>query len=161
MALQIVPIDYRSPNHRWAVVSLLEHYAETPQAGGAGLSDAAREHVVALLEGFPTAVVLLAVLKDEPVGLAVCVESLSTFSAAPVLNIHDLVVSPNHRNQGVGKRLLEEVELEARRRGCAWLTLEVVGGNKPAQRLYRRFGFTGGESIQPTHTAMFWKKPLH
>lgn len=160
MAVQIVPVDYRSPNHRWAVVSLLDSYAGSPQAGGVGMADDAREQVVALLEGFPTSLVLLAVEGDEPVGLAVCCEGFSTFAGKPLVNIHDLVVSPNHRGRGIGQKLLEAVEQEARHRGCAALSLEVLGDNLPAMKLYRKCGFVGGQAIQPVHCAMFWKKKL-
>lgn len=158
MAIQIIPVDYASPNHRWAVVSLLDSYAGSPQAGGVGMPEEAREQVVSMLEGFPTSQVLLAVEGEEPVGLAVCVESFSTFKAKPLVNVHDLVVSPNHRNRGIGQKLLEAVEEQARRRGCVGLTLEVLGDNKPAQRLYHKCGFVGGGAIEPAHAPMFWKK---
>ncbi len=160
MSVQIVPLDYRSPSHRWAVVSLLESYAATPEGGAMGMSDEAREGVVAMLEASPAAHVLLALRGEEPVGMAVCVESFSTFRARPVMNVHDLVVAPTHRGMGVGRRLLEAVETQARHRGAVAISLEVIGDNHRAMALYRQLGFQGGESIEPAHAAMFWKKSL-
>ncbi|MEM6798983.1 MAG: hypothetical protein AAF589_05665 [Planctomycetota bacterium] len=40
------------------------------------------------------------------------------------------------------------------------LTLEVNGGNAGAQRLYRRHGFVGGDSIAPPEAMLLWKKRL-
>ncbi|MEM6656327.1 MAG: GNAT family N-acetyltransferase, partial [Planctomycetota bacterium] len=105
-------------------------------------------------------VVLLAWRAGEPVGLAIAFEGYSTFAARPLLNLHDLVVAAEHRGRGAGGRLLDAVEGEARSRGCAFVTLEVVGSNRAAQRLYRRHGFVGGESISPPEAVMFFKKPL-
>lgn len=160
MDVQITPIDYNSPNHRWAVVSLLESYANSPQGGEMGMTEFARDEVVAMLEGCPNAMVLIAVQGEEAVGLAVCCETFSTFFARPVISLHDLVVARSHRGRRIGQRLIEAVEQEARHRGCSAVTLEVLGDNHSAMRLYRRCGFQGGESIQPVHSMMFWKKKL-
>ena len=159
--VRVVPADYDSPLHRDAIVRLLDSYAGDPTSGaGESLSDNARSNVVDGLRNHPTSVVLLATVGSEPAGLAVCFEGYSTFAARPLLNLHDLVVAPGSRGRGVGGALLKAVEAEARARGCAWVTLEVNGPNVGAQRLYRRHGFVGGESISPPEAMMFWKKRL-
>ncbi|MCA9239013.1 MAG: GNAT family N-acetyltransferase, partial [Planctomycetales bacterium] len=120
MQLNIQPPDFTSDEDRRGIVELLLSYAGGPQAGGKAMSSAATQRVIAMLAGNPTAVVLLAKLAGRPVGLAVCVESFSTFRAEPVLNLHDLVVAPDHQNRGIGRQLLEAVEQQARQRGaCA------------------------------------------
>lgn len=54
--------------------------------------------------------------------------------------IEMLAVSEVARGQGIGTRLLDWGEEQARARGATKLTLGVVKGN-PAQRLYERRGF--------------------
>jgi len=43
----------------------------------------------------------------------VCFRGFSTFAAAPLINVHDLAVVPGFRGQGIGRRLLEAVEMYA------------------------------------------------
>ena len=51
-----------------------------------------------------------------------------------------LAVDPQHRRLGLGRKLLDRLERDARGRGAARLLLEMRRGN-PAETLYRRFGF--------------------
>ena len=55
--------------------------------------------------------------------------------------LYSLVVAPEARGQGLGARLLDEVETEARARGCTELRLEVREDNDAAIRLYEQSGF--------------------
>ena len=50
-------------------------------------------------------------------------------------------VHPDHRRQGIGRRLLLGLAEVAIELGSARMTLEVRVSNEPAQRLYRSFGF--------------------
>ena len=50
-------------------------------------------------------------------------------------------VHPDHRRQGVGRRLLLELAEVAIQLGSARMTLEVRVSNGPAQALYQSFGF--------------------
>ena len=56
-------------------------------------------------------------------------------------HVTNIASSPNHRQQGIGTRLLAELAWEALARGCTALTLEVRSSNVAAQALYRQFGF--------------------
>ncbi|TWT72815.1 putative acetyltransferase [Posidoniimonas polymericola] len=160
MAPHVQPLDYNSAQHRQSLVDLLESYASTPEGSGTGMTDEARQNVAAMLKATPHACVLVAVEEGDPCGVIVCVESFSTFYAKPVLNIHDLVISPGHRGQGIGRMLMQAAEEEARRRGCCKMTLEVVASNAPAKGLYRSCGFQGGDSAMPDNAMLFWTKPL-
>jgi ribosomal protein S18 acetylase RimI-like enzyme len=86
----------------------------------------------------------LAWLAGRAVGVAVCFTGFSTFTAKPLVNIHDLAVTSGCQGRGVGRRLLEAVEAKALSFGCGKLTLEVREDNTGAQRLYRRLGFGNG-----------------
>ena len=55
--------------------------------------------------------------------------------------IHHFRTHPDHRRRGIGRRLLEEAERLARRRGVAVLTLGVEPANADARRLYATWGF--------------------
>ena len=88
------------------------------------------------------AFVLFGRLRERVVGAAVCVWSFSTFAGQPSVNLHDFSVLPEAQGHGVGTAILAELERRARAREAAKLTLEVVGSNEAAQRLYERFGFT-------------------
>ena len=52
-------------------------------------------------------------------------------------------VAHDRWGQGIGSVLLESLLAEAGRRGCTEVFLEVRVDNDRAQRLYRRYGFTG------------------
>jgi [ribosomal protein S18]-alanine N-acetyltransferase len=56
-------------------------------------------------------------------------------------HVTTIAVDPAWHRHKIGTRLLLALAREARRRGATSLTLEVRLGNKPAQHLYRRFGF--------------------
>jgi ribosomal protein S18 acetylase RimI-like enzyme len=87
--------------------------------------------------------------------VAICLPSYSSFRARPLMNIHDIAVVPEHRGKGIGRALLAAVEEEARRRGCAKITLEVRSDNALARDLYRRCGFQGTEP-----QTLFWSREL-
>jgi ribosomal-protein-alanine N-acetyltransferase len=57
------------------------------------------------------------------------------------LRINNIAVHPDHRRQGLARRLLWDALHEARGRGCRRATLEVRPSNGAALRLYRQNGF--------------------
>lgn len=78
---------------------------------------------------------------EQAAGLVNCFEGYSTFKAAPLINIHDIVVHSDWRGKGVAQQLMQAVELEARARAACKVTLEVLAGNHTAMKSYERFGF--------------------
>ena len=129
MNLRIRPADFADPRDADAITTILNSYAIEPVGGGRPLPPDVRERVVPALRDHPTALVLLALAAETPVGLAVGFFGFSTFRARPLLNIHDLAVLPAYRGKGVGSALLSAAEEHARRRGCCRLTLEVLESN--------------------------------
>jgi len=55
--------------------------------------------------------------------------------------IYSVVVTPQARGQGLGRRLVQAAEREARRRGCVGVSLEVRDDNHAARALYAALGY--------------------
>lgn len=162
-SLALYQADYANPQHMQALLDLLDGYARDPMGGAEPLSDFAKANLPQALAGRPHLFSVLAF--DEaagglPVGLINCVEGFSTFACQPLVNVHDVVVAASHRGRGVGEQMLALVEQLARGRGACKLTLEVLEGNKPAQKLYRRLGFENYQLDPAMGQAQFMQKWL-
>lgn len=57
------------------------------------------------------------------------------------LHVGNLAVHPDWQGRGIGKRLLEHILEEGRRRGMVFATLEVRPSNRRALALYEQSGF--------------------
>ncbi|MER7275337.1 ribosomal protein S18-alanine N-acetyltransferase [Dactylosporangium sp. NPDC000244] len=55
--------------------------------------------------------------------------------------VQNIGVRKDAQRRGIGRRLLEALLAEARRRGVEQVLLEVAVDNGPAQRLYAEYGF--------------------
>lgn len=152
--------DLSNQAHAEALVKLLNDYATDLMGGGAALAPVVRRTLVAELIKRPFVRTVLAFVDGEPAGLAITMEGFSTFACQPLLNIHDMAVSPPFRGRGISTQLLGKVEEIARGLGCCKITLEVLEGNKPAQASYKSFGFAGYELDPEMGKAMFWQKAL-
>lgn len=102
---------------------------------------------------------LVAVLDDEPVGIA---------SGVPGdhggCELRSVWVSPLARGNGLGGKLIAEVEGWARETGATVLRLSVLAGNDAAIELYRRSGFVDSDEalLDDGLTRMlFMVKSLH
>jgi GNAT superfamily N-acetyltransferase len=82
-------------------------------------------------------------------------------------DIAKLLVRRSARNRGVGRLLMERVEIEARAFGKSLLVLDTVTGD-PGERLYERLGWVKVGVIpnyalypdgRPCDTTVFWKEP--
>ncbi len=157
-AVRIESADLSDPVHQMAVVQLLDDYAADRMGGNAPLPVTTRNRLIGALRAHPTTHVLLAFRESQAVGVAICFLGFSTFTARPLLNIHDLAVEPVARGHGVGRRLLVAAESLARQLGCCRIALEVREDNRIAKHLYEDSGFApatvGGELLE------LWEKPL-
>jgi ribosomal protein S18 acetylase RimI-like enzyme len=159
-AIEIVEADLTLAPHHQAVVELTDAYALDRFGNGRPLDADVRERLVASLREHPTTVILLAFDGPRPVGIATCFRGFSTFSARPLLNLHDLAVIPAYRGQGVGRQLLAAVEAKARSLDCIKVTLEVLEENTTARRLYEATGFASPDYENGAGQALFLAKPL-
>ena len=68
---------------------------------------------------------------------------------ACVGEVKSMRTHPDHLRRGVGRRLLDHIIAEARRRGLRRLSLETGSGEafQPALRLYRQRGFVNGAAF--------------
>ncbi|AVQ80627.1 MULTISPECIES: GNAT family N-acetyltransferase [unclassified Variovorax] len=158
--IEVFLADYRDAAQAAAVVDLLDAYASEPAGGGVPLDPAVRQNLPAALAARPQAFSVLAFEGGQPVGLVNCLEGFSTFACKPLVNVHDVVVLPSHRGQGVAQKMFARVEQEARRRGACKLTLEVLSNNKPALRTYEREGFASYQLDPEFGHAVFLQKKL-
>jgi len=160
---RICQADYADPYHVEALISLLDGYARDPAGGGEALSEDVCANLPAALASRPNMFSVLAfddAQDARPVGLINCVEGFSTFACRPLVNVHDVVVAVPYRGQRVAEQMLDKVEQLARERGACKLTLEVLSGNAPAQKLYRRVGFDNYQLDPAMGQAQFLQKWL-
>lgn len=158
--------DLANSVHAAALVHLLDAYARDPMGGGEPLSEFARANLVSALAARPQFFGVLAFSRDgddgheTPVGLVNCMEGFSTFACRPLVNVHDVAVLPGYRGQGVAGKMLALVEEIACERGACKLTLEVLGGNAGAFKLYQRVGFANYQLDPAMGHAQFLQKWL-
>ena len=153
--MPVLLADLAEPDHQAAIIDLLDMYCRDEFGDGQPLSDQARADLIPGLVHHGGARIFLAYEENRPVGLAICLIGFSSFRARPLLNIHDIAVSPDFRGKGIGRQLLEAIEQDARALGCCKVTLEVRSDNLRAQALYKRVGFKPSEP-----GTWFWTQPL-
>ena len=150
--------DYADAADAAALVMLLDAYASDPAGGGEPLSDFAKANLVPALAARPQAFSILAFDGAQPIGLVNCIEGFSTFKCRPLVNVHDVAVLASHRGRGIAEQMLALAETMARERGAVKMTLEVLSGNAPAVKLYRRIGYEGYQLDPAMGTAQFFQK---
>jgi ribosomal protein S18 acetylase RimI-like enzyme len=154
-------IDLADAAQTAALLALLDEYAAGPTGRGYGLDAGVRNRLPAVLAERPYYVGWLAFVDGEPAGVVNCFEGVSTFRAQPLLNIHDIAVSPRFQRRGVGRALLAAVEAEARARGCCKITLEVLEGNASAIAAYLKAGYEPYALDPAMGRAMFFERKFY
>jgi GNAT superfamily N-acetyltransferase len=147
--------DYSDTKQLRAVATLIDAYICDDMGGGDPLSPINRLRLVDGLNSHPTSIVLLAETRREYTGLLVAFENFSTFTARPMINIHDIIVLPEYRLQGIGRRLMETLVGLAEEKNCSRISLEVRKDNPAAQHLYRTLGFKEADPEM-----FYWRKIL-
>ncbi len=87
-------------------------------------------------EGF-----FVAEMDGEIVGFLACNPRWRGPNDHPTCEIHEIVVSPRHRQRGIGRRLMDHALALGEKRGCPTATLWVGVGNERARRWYEKLGF--------------------
>ncbi|TDF99765.1 GNAT family N-acetyltransferase [Paenibacillus piri] len=83
----------------------------------------------------------MAVQDGQHIGFMLLSWSFSMSKGRPVLRVEALYTSPDYRNQGIGKKLLQYAVGLARTKQAVRLQLETDETNVPARVLYEDLGF--------------------
>jgi N-acetylglutamate synthase-like GNAT family acetyltransferase len=83
---------------------------------------------------------LIADAEGGVIGMCALLFSISTWSASPVCELQDVVVTASHRREDVGRGLINAAERVARARNCTRLFLLAEGWNLGAHAFYRNLG---------------------
>jgi ribosomal protein S18 acetylase RimI-like enzyme len=158
--LEIKHVDYLDPQQGLDLVNLLNAYALDPLGGGSPLRDEVKDALPSKLAKVQGANSFIAYWDDHPVGLLNAFMGFSTFSAAPLINIHDVYVAPEARGRGVVDALFAAIEAVANELNCCKITLEVLEENGVAQSAYKRLGYKGYDPGEIGGEALFWQKKL-
>lgn len=143
-SFEIIEADLSIKHHADAIQKITNLYAKEPMGQNEPLQEYSQKHLIEELRNFPLYLGLLAWRDGQPAGLANCFYGFSTFKAARVLNIHDLVVLKDFRSMGLGQALINYAVKKAKQQNCCKVTLEVREDNR-AKRLYEREGFSHGD----------------
>jgi len=154
--IKIIKCDFNNPAHCQAEKDLMREYMTDKMGGQKPLDKEGNQSLIEGLKKQSNALVLLAIYKDEYVGLTNSFVNFATFTVHNFLNIHDVIVKKSHRGMGIGKKLLEEnIRIASEELNCSKITLEVREDNVIAQILYQRLGFKHCEPKM-----YFWTKAL-
>lgn len=160
MTPHIHEADLENDDHQTAIVTLLNQYAMDLQGYRKSLPITVLNEVIPEIRKIPTAIIFLARVGEEYVGMAICFLGFSTFYARPIINIHDFAVKKSFRRNGIGKKLIAAVEEKAKSLHCCKLTLEVQEKNTSALELYEKCGFEKSVLDESEGRALFLSKKL-
>ena len=140
--------DPASPDAQWCFKQYFDELARRFDTGfDPGLGISADPHEIRP----PNGVVALARLRGRPVGCA----ALKLRGKAPG-EIKRMWTAPNLRGMGLGKRLLRDLEVRARKAGVRVIRLETNKALTEAITLYRGAGYTEVEAFNEEPYAHHW-----
>jgi len=151
--MKIIQVDLNDKAHCEAVLQLLNDYMMDEMGTGNPMPDNLGPQIIEGLKKHAAYIGFMVSAEGQFAALANCNLNFSTWKAKPLINIHDFIVSPGFRKQGVGLFLLRSIEEYARQKGYCRVNLEVRQDNCNAQNLYKKAGFT--ECTPPN---LFWEK---
>lgn len=155
MEKKLIQVDLQNPLHCAQVVHLLNDYMEDEMGISEPMPDGLGPKIIEGLKRHTAYMGFFVCIGDNFAGLANCNLNFSTWKASPLINIHDLIVSPDFRQRGVGLFLLKGIEKYAEENGYCRINLEVRHDNIKAQNLYRKAGF---KECEPNN--FFWENKL-
>jgi GNAT superfamily N-acetyltransferase len=88
----------------------------------------------------PYAHVFFAMMGEEDVGFAVYFFNYSTFLGRPGLYVEDVYVKPEHRHQGIGKAIFQELARIAEKHHCGRMQWWCLNWNQPSIDFYLKLG---------------------
>lgn len=150
---KLIQVDLKNPVHCEQVLHLLNDYMEDKMGSGKSMPAELGPKIISGLKMHSAYLGFFICVGNDFTALANCNLNYSTWQAKPLINIHDFIVSPKYRKQGIGEFLLTGIENYAKKRGYCKLNLEVRKDNIKAQNLYKKAGYSDCEP--PMY---FWQK---
>ena len=141
-------IRFAIPEDVPGILSLLRqvgavHHNGRPDIFRAGAQKYGASQVLGMLDK-PATPIFVAVEGDKVLGYGFC--QVKKYELDPVINDHtelyidDLCVDENHRKEGIGKAIYEEILRYAKMRRCYNVTLNVWSCNPGAMKFYESLG---------------------
>ncbi len=152
---QFIKVNLQNPIHSTQLLKLLNDYMEDEMGMSRSMPKALGSKIIEGLKQHSAYLGFFVCIDDEFAALANCNLNYSTWQAKFLINIHDFIVSPRFRKQGVGEFLLNGIENYARQNDYCKINLEVRNDNFKAQNLYKKVEFTECEPAM-----YFWQKVL-
>jgi GNAT superfamily N-acetyltransferase len=84
---------------------------------------------------------MIAATEEKPIGVAYLSFQWTLEYGGPIAWLEELYISPEHREKGIGTKLLNAVIEELQKRGYLALDLEIEKGHERVASLYLRSGF--------------------
>jgi len=84
---------------------------------------------------------------EHVLGMVSLLFSISTAEGGRTAWLEDMIIHPDHRNAGLGRRLIDHALQSAQKLGCTRVTLLTDGINTSAMRFYQRAGFARSEMV--------------
>jgi ribosomal protein S18 acetylase RimI-like enzyme len=100
-----------------------------------------------IIEQPETGRIYCARLGENVVGMVSLLFTISTAEGNRTAWLEDMVVRPDQRGQGIGKKLLRHAMDRAKELGCSRITLLTDGSNQSAMRFYKEAGFTQSQMV--------------
>lgn len=147
----LVEVGVESPTSPAAQFCLQSYFAELDTRFDAGFVPSRSISADAEELTEPAGLLLVARLRDEPVGCG----ALKLPRTAPA-EIKRMWVAPAARGLGVGRRILNELEQEARDRGVDRVRLETNKTLREATNLYRSAGYVEVDAFNNEPYAHHW-----
>jgi DNA-binding MarR family transcriptional regulator/GNAT superfamily N-acetyltransferase len=147
----LVEVDVESPTSPAAQFCLQSYFAELDTRFDAGFDPSRSISADAEELTEPAGLLLVARLRDQPVGCG----ALKLRRGAPA-EIKRMWVAPTARGLGVGRRILNELEQQARDRGVDLVHLETNKTLREATSLYRSAGYVEVEPFNDEPYAHHW-----
>jgi ribosomal protein S18 acetylase RimI-like enzyme len=131
-AEQTITIRLATPNDRETIQQLRASVGwSTAETGLRAMAEGRANVYLLEVNGVPVASGVLG-LQENDKELA---------DGVAIAHISNLIVHPAYQDQGLGTKLLEFLESEARARGYQWITIGVDVPNTRARQLYERRGY--------------------
>ena len=94
--------------------------------------------------------ILIAEQNKKPLGTLIANNYMDLDWEGKTAKLQAIIVDQKYRNKGIGKKLLQHFQTQAKTNGCRAITARVNRKNKNAQLFYEKLNFTQAETNEYT-----------